>query len=270
VGAPGGGGQNSCPAALDSDSGFAGIVSTGVAGGSGSMTASISGGTFNGNSVTVPYGPYSTPASIASHIAALITTRYYKSGLSAQAIGSYILYKSTAALGTPTLSASGAAFVKDTSTACPPANMKYVLAILSDTVSWIDQGLNHGRQVVYSLEYWPKTMGSLGQATPLTNAIVTEHLSNSMAYGNGSSGTISGQFTDILGNTSGMNSGTYVTDRYFTVNSSGQDLGHIMSYDRAGTHTHATDHIVIHLPNGPSILNNWTNSDGSPKDISIP
>jgi hypothetical protein len=33
---------------------------------------------------------------------------------------------------------------------------------------------------------------------------------------------------------------------------------------------HATDHIVIYLPKGPSILNNWTNSNGSPKDISIP
>jgi hypothetical protein len=60
----------------------------------------------------------------------------------------------------------------------------------------------------------------------------------------------------------------YVTDRYFTVNSSGQNLGQIMTYDAAGNH--CNDHIVIHLPTGPSILNNWTNKDGSPKDISIP
>jgi hypothetical protein len=260
--------QNSCPAQLDAHSGFAGIVPTGTAGGSGTMTASFSGGAFDGNSVTVPYGQYSTPESIASHIAALITKHYYNSGLSAQAIGSQILYKSTAVLGTPTLTGSGASFTKDTSTACPPANMKYVLAVLSDSVTWKSEGMDNGRWVVYSLEYWPKTMGSLGQATPFPNAIVAEHLTNSMAYGTSTHGDISGQFTDILGNTSGMNSGTYVTDRYFTVNSSGQDLGHIRSYDRTGTHD--TDHIVIHLPTGPSILNNWTNSDGSPKDISIP
>jgi len=260
--------QNSCPAQLDAHSGFVGIVPAGTTGGSGTMTASFSGGSFNSNNVTVPYGPYSTPASIASNIAALITKKYYKSGLSAQAIGSYILYKSNAVLGTPTLAGSGASFAKDTSTACPPANMKYVLAVLNDSVTWVDYQTYYGREVVYSLEYWPKTMGSLGLTTPFPNAIVTEHLTNSMAYGTSTPGVISGQFDDILGNISGMNSGTYVTDRYFTVNSSGQDLGHIMSYDRAGTH--ATDHIVIHLPTGPSILNNWTNSDGSPKDISIP
>ncbi len=90
-----------------------------------------------------------------------------------------------------------------------------------------------------------------------------------MAYGIGSSGVVSGQFTDVLGNTSGSNGGQiYRTDRYFTVNATGQNLGHIMSFDRAGKHDQ--DHIDIYLTNGPSILNNYKNPDGSPKDISLP
>jgi hypothetical protein len=124
--------------------------------------------------------------------------------------------------------------------------------------------LNYGRRVLYSLELWPTKLNSLGAPTPLTNAIVTEHLSKPMAYGTSSPGKISGQFEDILGNTSGSNGGTYDGYRYFTVNSSGKNLGRIETYDAAGTHIHYNDHIVIHLPNGPTILN------GSLDDISIP
>jgi hypothetical protein len=106
------------------------------------MTASFGGGALTGNSVTVPYGQYSTPESIAAHIAALITKQYYNSGLSAQAFGPYVVYKSTATLGTPILTASGSSFTQNTSpTACPDVNTEYVLAVISDTGKvWIDEG----------------------------------------------------------------------------------------------------------------------------------
>jgi len=262
-------GSDSGPAASDSNSGFTGIVPKGVAGGSGTATVAFSGGSFSGNRASVPYGQYSTPASIASHLAALITIKYYNSGLSAEALGAYIVYKSSAPLGSASFQTSGSSFTTNaSSTACPPVNTQYVLAVLNDSVTWVSVGMSNGREVEYSLESWPTKQGSLGAPTTFPNAIITEHLTNSVAYGTSTSGTISGQFTDVLGNTSGMNSGTYVTDRYFTVNSSGQNLGHIMTYDAAGKH--ATDHIVIHLPTGPSILNGYTNSNGSPKNISIP
>lgn len=47
------------------------------------MSISFSGGAFNGFDVTAPYGQYSPPESIASHLAALITQKYYTSGLTA-------------------------------------------------------------------------------------------------------------------------------------------------------------------------------------------
>lgn len=101
------------------------------------MTASFSGGAFDINSVTVPYGPYSTPESVAAHLAALITKQYYKSGLSAQAFGSYVVYKSTAPLGTPSVTATGSSFAQNTSrTACPAVSTRYLLAVQTDSIVW--------------------------------------------------------------------------------------------------------------------------------------
>lgn len=268
--------QNSCPAQLDAHSGFAGIVPTGTVGGSGTMTASFSGGAFDGNSVTVPYGPYSTPESIASHIAALITKRYYNSGLSAQAIGSYVLYKSNAVLGTPTLAGSGASFGKDTSTACPPANMKYVLAVSNDTVAWepVEGSSQRGRQVTYVIKKWPTAAQTTFQSLTspsYTYADITEHLtangytsSNYGAYRN------AGQFADVLGTGSltGAVTGVFISERWFSVMLDGQPIsGSVMTLDKAGRHP--TDHIEIHLPTGPSFLNYYKNPDGSPRDVSL-
>jgi hypothetical protein len=236
---------------------------------SGTVTASFSGGAFDASNVTVPYGQYSTPESIAAHIAALITKKYYSSGLSAQAFGAYVVYKSTVTLGTPNLTASGSSFTKNNSTtACPAVNTKYVLAVMNDSVTWVDQGMNNGRVVEYDLETWPSAQNPRGTPPSLANAVVTEHLTTCMAYGCSSSGVVSGQFTDVLGNTSGSKVGVYTPDRYFTVTANGQNLGHIVSFDRARKHDQ--DHIEIHIPNGPSILNNYRNADGSPKDISLP
>lgn len=40
-----------------------------------------------------------------------------------------------------------------------------------------------------------------------------------------------------------------------------------MTFDKAGKHQ--MDHIEIHLPTGPSFLNNYKNADGTPKDVSL-
>lgn len=119
--------QNACPSDIDASSGFSSILSIG---GSGSIIVSLSHGSFNGLGITVPYGPYSTPESFASHVAALITKRYYNSGLTAQAFGANILFKarSSATLGnvsfTPSGSSSGSSFTADPSPkSCAPVNI---------------------------------------------------------------------------------------------------------------------------------------------------
>lgn len=130
------GGQNSCPQELDESSGFSKLTYTGLAvGGNGAMAISFSGGSFNGYGVTVPYGKFSTPESIASHLAALITQRYYRSGLSAEAYGAYILYKGRATLGTPNFTSSGTPLTADPSpSGCPPVslNLRLVPVVSAD------------------------------------------------------------------------------------------------------------------------------------------
>lgn len=97
--------------------------------------------------------------------------------------------------------------------------------------------------------------------------MITEHLSKWMSYGCSSDGKINGQFTDISGNLTVINAGTYITDRYFTVNADGQDLGRSRHGIRlAGM---LVDQIEIHLPNSPSILNNYKDSNGKPKNRSL-
>ncbi len=271
--------QNSCPAALDAHSGFVGVVSTGTTGGAGTMTASFSGGVFNGSSVTVPYGQYSTPESIASHIAALITKNYYASGLSAQAVGSYILYKSTAVLGTPALAVFGQSFVKDASTACPPANLKYVLAVQSDSVVWlpVPRSTQRGRQVTYIIKKWPTaaqtTFWSLTSPS-YSLATITEHLTatgyTSSNYNSSEDLRSAGQFADVLGSSDITygHEGVFQTGRWFSVVLDGQPVsGSIMTFDKAGKHL--MDDIEIHMPSGPSFLNNYKNADGTPKDVSL-
>jgi hypothetical protein len=115
--------QSACPDMLDGSSGFSSIASSGAGiVGNGTMTVSFSGGSFVGN-VTAPYGQYSTPESIASHLAALITQRYSRSGLSAESYGAYILYRSSGTLGAANFTSSDASFTTNPSPqSCPPIN----------------------------------------------------------------------------------------------------------------------------------------------------
>lgn len=283
--------QNACPAMLDSHSGFSDVTSTGFApGGSGTMTVSFSNGSFNGNSVTVPYGPYSTPESIASHLAALITKQYYSSGLSAEAIGSEILYKTTAPLGTTSFATAGSSFTAAAApTSCPKLNLSYVLAVTDDTVTWISNGNQRGRGVTYTLKPWPTPAQIIahtvnGLKPPFNSATITEHLynsSNPTENGYTSSNTIRpgdpehGVFSDMIG-LSGIGSinttGTGTKSRYFDVVLTNQDLsntnlGRVTTYDKTGIEF--SDRMVITAPNGPSILNDFKNADGSPKNLAI-
>lgn len=94
--------------------GFSSLVSTGTPGSNGSVVISFSGAAFTAISATVTYGPSSTPSSIASNIAALISTKYLQFGLSAKAFGSRVIYGGTTNLGTVSV-AGGTAFTADTS-----------------------------------------------------------------------------------------------------------------------------------------------------------
>ena len=127
--------QNACPSDTDASSGFSSITRTGFAlGGSGSMIVSFSHGSYNGFGVTVHYGPYSTPESIASHLAALITRQYANSGLTAQAYGANILYKSRATLGNPSFPPSASFTANPSPQSCAPVsiNLRLVPVISRD------------------------------------------------------------------------------------------------------------------------------------------
>jgi hypothetical protein len=115
--------QNACATMLDTNSGFSMIGFGSGAGSAGTMKVSFSGGSFNGYSITAPYGKFSSPESIASHLAALITQKYAKSGLSAVAYGAYILYRSSAALGVANFTSSDSSFTANSPQSCPPVSM---------------------------------------------------------------------------------------------------------------------------------------------------
>jgi hypothetical protein len=110
--------------------GYSSIVSTGTTSGSGTITVSFSGAAFAAISQSVTYGPYSTPSSIAAHIAALITKNYLHYGLSARAFGPNIIYGGTAPLGTVGVT-SGSSFTTDTSSTAATAAAAACYAIPS-------------------------------------------------------------------------------------------------------------------------------------------
>ena len=277
--------QNSCPAMLDANSGFSSIVPSGQAfGDSGSMTVSFSHGSFNGYSAIANYGPYSTPESIASQLAALITKNYHSSGLYAQAFGTYIEYKSNTTLGTASLIASGSSFMADPSpAACPPMNLTYVLAVTTDSVVWkLQPGSSgqQGRSLTYVLVKRPTAdlPTNLFQRVNSPNSI-SEHFTKPGWMESTNSGT--GEFDDVLGTASICPScitGTDTNYRYFTATFNNQNLGTVRIYDKTGGHKF--DYIQITHPSGPSILNRWIeckitptppNCDvNKPEDISLP
>jgi hypothetical protein len=140
-----------CAVTSNPQAGYSSIVSTGTAGGSGSMAVSFSGAAFAAISPTVTYGPFSTPSSIAANIAANITTNYFQYGLSAKAFGPNVVYSGNAPLGAVSNMATGnggatPSFTTTTSTeagtsaqtACQQAPTSPAPNSEVTIVSWID------------------------------------------------------------------------------------------------------------------------------------
>ncbi len=266
--------QNACPAMVDATSGFSSIAPSGLAvGGSGSMTVSFSQGSFSGFGITVPYGPNSTPESIASHLAALITKQYSSSGLTAQAYGANILYKGNAALGTATFtpagpsgSSSDSSFTADPSPAgCPPVNLTFALIVTYDSGTWVPNsrgGPGSGRDVSYELSKWTKGNYNANKP-PLISSQISEHLSKPLPDGSyGKTDTQDpGAYCDLIGSAGGPSlTGIYDPERYFTVVYTDpqhltRDLGSVRILDKSGEHS--TDKIVVNFPSGPTILNGF-------------
>ena len=236
------------------------------------MTVSFSHGSFNGFGITVPYGPNSTPESIASHLAALITKQYASSGLTAQAYGANILYKGNATLGAANFTSSGSSgsssdssFTADPSpAACPPENLKFALIVTYDSGVWKPNinGLGTGRNVDYELSKW--TPGNYTVNRPaMTSSQISEHLSKPMAGGsNGTTSDVFGAFCDMVGSAGGASLiNTYEPTRYFTAtytDSSGiHDLGNVLIVDKSRSGGHSPDVIKVIFPSGPTILNGF-------------
>lgn len=94
--------DNACSVTTNPNAGFSSITPTTAPVGSGTMLVSFSGAesSYSTLSQTVPYGPYSTPSSIASATAALVTRNFFQYGLSAKAFGTNVIYSGNAKLGT--------------------------------------------------------------------------------------------------------------------------------------------------------------------------
>ncbi len=135
-----------CAVTSNPQAGYSSIVSTGTAGGSGTMAVSFSGGAYTAISPTVIYGPSSTPSSIAAGIAALITKSYLQYGLSAKAFGPNIIYSGNASLGTVSNPTSGPSFTTTTSAAaageaqmaCKNAPQAPMPQVEISVVAWIN------------------------------------------------------------------------------------------------------------------------------------
>jgi hypothetical protein len=110
-----------CAVTSNPQAGYTSIVSTGAAAGSGTMSVSFSGAAFAAISQTVNYGPYSTPSSIASNIAALITYNYLRRGLTAKAFGPNIIYSGDSTIGTVSTLAIGTSISTDSSSGAAAA-----------------------------------------------------------------------------------------------------------------------------------------------------
>jgi hypothetical protein len=77
---------------------------------SGTFTVSHPTVTAAGATTTVSYGPFSTPSSVASHIASVITRNYAYLGVTAQSDGPTITLQSRSVFGTLSSSSSGSIF----------------------------------------------------------------------------------------------------------------------------------------------------------------
>jgi len=203
-------------------------------------------------------------------------------------------------LGVVTFTPSDSSFSADPSPqSCPKLNMRYVLAVTSDSVAtWVSNLDQRGREVVYTLKPWPtaaqKKTHTISLLKPSFNtAVITEHLYNSTdpseirctfytTYPECTSSNASypggpdhGIFDDIIGlkgigsiNLQGQPSKFRWFDAVITNTDLSQtNLGQVTTYDMTGINF--SDHLVITAPNGPSIVNDYQNPNGSPKSLVV-
>ncbi len=200
-----------CAVTSNPQVGYTSIVSTGTAGGSGTVEVSFSGSAFAGVTPIVTYGPYSTPSSIAASIAALITRNYLQYGLSAKAFGPNVVYNGSTALGavsnvvsadggaTPSITTSTSAGTASTvQTVCRQAPSAPPPAVETTVIAWIDgdaiklpPGGSPGLQSVFpAVGPWP--VGSIGYAAcelevaslVAGNLLFASNTAEDMAYAN--------------------------------------------------------------------------------------
>jgi hypothetical protein len=265
--------QNACPDMLGTDghAGFLNILSGGTPSGSGTTTLTFSNWSFNGFNVTAPYGQFSTPESVAAHIAALITNKYNSQGLSAQAIGSQIIYQGISPTGISNVTSSSSSgsspsFTSETPFKCPDVNATFALIVTYDSGTWVPNsrgGLGYGRDVSYELSKWTRGNHNVNRP-PLISSQISEHLSKPLPDGSyvKTDTQDPGAYCDLIGSAGGPSlTGIYDPERYFTVVYTDpqhvtHDLGSVRILDKSSDE-HSTDKIVVNFPSGPTILNSF-------------
>ncbi len=152
--------------------GFASIVSTGRTGSGGTLSVSFSGAAFTNVNPTVTYGAYSTPSSIASNVAAVISAKYLQYGLSAKAFGPYIIYQGVAPLGAVSHSFADPSFTTNASSAVASATAAacYALPHIPCLGIWPD----YDTAILYRAE---------GVTETPRQHIIRRHISNTASFG---------------------------------------------------------------------------------------
>ena len=152
--------------------GFTSIVSTGTASSGGTLSVSFSGAPFSKVNPTIAYGASSTPASIASNVAALVSSKYLQYGVSAKAFGPYIIYQGVSPLGVISHSFTDSSFsTTATSTTASAASMAcYALPKLPCLGLWPDYDT-------------ARTYRSEGVTETPRRHIIRRHISNTPSAG---------------------------------------------------------------------------------------
>jgi hypothetical protein len=225
-----------CAVTSNPQAGYSSIVSTGTAGGSGTLAVSFSGAAFAAISPVVAYGPNSTPNSIAANIAALITKNYFQYGLRAKAFGPNIVYGGITTLGAVSNVATGnggagPSFTTTTSTeagtaaqtACKQAPTAPAPAVEVAIVAWIDGDaitLPPGESTFVDGVFPPP---SLGGPWSFGSAGYTACLAELAALTNGNLGVVSNTASDkayanawLLKYSSNQDPGKIITPSSFT------------------------------------------------------
>jgi hypothetical protein len=152
--------------------GFTSIVSNAASSNGGTLSISFSGAAFSQVNPTIVYGAFSTPASIASNVAAVVSAKYLQYGISAKAFGPFVIYEGVTSLGAVTHSFTDSSFTTNaSSTAASAASMAcYALPHIPCLGLWPD----------YNTKRYYKSDGIT--ETPREH-IIRRHISNTASLG---------------------------------------------------------------------------------------